>query len=315
MINSLVQILLPVFLVVGIGYMITLRAILNINEIDGILNLTQRILIPIFLFLTILNIDLSLNLDLRVLCGYYLSSILCFATGALIAKLFLNFSKAEAIVLGFAAMFSNAVLLGLPITEIAYGSNALGYNLMLVATQAPFCYLIGITAMEVVGITNTDVASTAKNILKAIFSNNITLSILLGICCNILDIIFPGVILHALNFLSEGAVAIALFGLGGVLTTFKFNKASVAIILIIFLSLIIHPFLTLLSLSSIDHSLTAASKGVILTASMAPGLNAFIFANYYKCARDTVAASILLATPISIVSTSLWIFVIDQKIV
>ena len=50
----------------------------------------------------------------------------------------------------FCCLFSNSVLLGLPITERAYGVDALTGNFAIVAMHAPFCYGLGITAMEIV---------------------------------------------------------------------------------------------------------------------------------------------------------------------
>ncbi len=311
MIQSFLQVLLPVFLVVALGYLLTAKKVIIVNHIDGILNFTQTILIPIYLFLNILKIDLSLNFDLRVLLSYYFGSLVCFVLGTLFVYRLLGLTKSEAIVVGFSVMFSNAVLLGLPITELVYGSDALGPNLMLVATQAPFCYLVGITTMEISGSTKSGFITTTTNILKAIFSNNITVSIFFGIVCNVLNIIIPEIIFQSLSFLSEGAVPIALFGLGGILTTFKFNNAVSTIMMIIILSLIFHPLLTLFSLSNFDSNLTAVSKGVVITAAMAPGLNTFLFASYYKSAQDTVAASILFATPISLISTAIWIYIIN----
>ncbi len=52
--------------------------------------------------------------------------------------------------IGFCCLFSNSVLLGLPITERAYGPDALTGNFAIIAFHAPFCYGLGITAMEIV---------------------------------------------------------------------------------------------------------------------------------------------------------------------
>ena len=46
-------------------------------------------------------------------------------------------------------MFSNGVLLGLPISELAFGAQSLFINYTIIIGHAPFCYLVGITLIEV----------------------------------------------------------------------------------------------------------------------------------------------------------------------
>jgi malonate transporter and related proteins len=56
----------------------------------------------------------------------------------------------DAVAMGFVCLFSNSVLLGLPITERAYGTGRAGANYAIIALHSPVCYAIGITAMEAV---------------------------------------------------------------------------------------------------------------------------------------------------------------------
>jgi malonate transporter len=46
--------------------------------------------------------------------------------------------------------FANSVLLGLPITERAYGADALAANFAIISVHAAYCYFLGITTMEIV---------------------------------------------------------------------------------------------------------------------------------------------------------------------
>ena len=54
----------------------------------------------------------------------------------------------KSVVIGLGALFSNSVLLGLPITERAFGSDALSANFAIISIHAPVCYLLGVLVME-----------------------------------------------------------------------------------------------------------------------------------------------------------------------
>jgi malonate transporter and related proteins len=58
---------------------------------------------------------------------------------------------------------------------------------------------------------------------------------------------------------------------------------------------------------SLDLGLTRAA---VVTAAMAPGVNAYVFANMYNRATDVAASSILLATAASVVTAAGWLWVL-----
>ena len=74
-------------------------------------------------------------------------------------------------------MFSNGVLLGLPISERAFGSESLFINYTIIVGHAPFCYLVGITIIEVMKTDKTSFFSGLGSSLKAIFYNNLAIGI------------------------------------------------------------------------------------------------------------------------------------------
>ena len=51
-------------------------------------------------------------------------------------------------------------------------------------------------------------------------------------------------------------------------------------------------------------------RGAVITAAMAPGANAFIFANMYDRAQGTAASVVLLGTVASIFSVSVWLLIL-----
>ena len=112
-----------------------------------------------------------------------------------------------------------------------------------------------------------------------------------------------------MSILKEAALPTALFALGGVLYQYRPEGDNLTICFIIFVSIILHP--ALVYFASISSSLTLDQiRSAVITAAMAPGINAFLFASTYKKAQPVVASSILLGTIATVFTASIWIVVL-----
>ena len=63
MLQSLIDVILPVFLVVAAGYFATQKGLFTASHIDGLMKFTQGFAIPCLLFQAIATMDLSANFD------------------------------------------------------------------------------------------------------------------------------------------------------------------------------------------------------------------------------------------------------------
>ena len=78
------------------------------------------------------------------------------------------------------------------------------------------------------------------------------------------------------------------------------------ILFVVAVSLVMHPTVVWVLARANDLS-DAALRSAIMTAAMAPGINAYIFANMYGTARRVAASSVLLGTGLSILTVSVWL--------
>ena len=311
MIIQLVQLVSPVFLIVGLGYICARIKLIDDNGIDGILKFAQSIAIPIYLFLGILKLDLQVFFNLNILLSYYIGSFFCFIFGFMLSRLLFDCTKGESISIGFCIMFPNLVLLGMPITELAYGKDAINTNLSIIAVNAPFCYLIGITCMEMFGKENVNLRQTANSIFYSIFSNPIAFSVLVGLAFNFLSFELITPFENMFSLMSIGALPIALFGLGGILIRYQFSNEVGKVSMVVLLTLLVHPMISFCIGFFYTNLDVTILRSAIICAAMGPGLNAFLFANYYKDGRETVAAAVLICTPITMFTTPVWIQIIE----
>ena len=306
MLQTLIDVILPVFLVIGAGYAATRSGWFTIGHIDGIMRFTQGFAIPCLLFAAIARLDLKSSFDPGLLISFYLGASLCFALGILGARLLFQRDWEDSVAIGFCCLFSNSVLLGLPITERAYGPGNLIGNYAIIALHSPFCYGLGITTMEIVRNRGQSSGRMLLAVLKAMFSNTLILGIALGFVVNLTGWPIPGAVDQALSLIIAAALPGALFALGGVLVQYRPEGDLRTIAMVCAIALLIHPAVTWTSGVAFDLP-PDLFRSAVLTAAMAPGFNAYIFANLYGRARRVAASSVLMATGLSILTVWGWL--------
>ena len=307
--GDILSIVLPVFVVVGAGYVAVWRKLFSDAAADGLMSFTQKFAIPCLLFSAIATLDLGADFDLSLLASYYTGSLISFFAGMFGARLIFGRPMVDSVVIGFCALFANSVLLGLAIGERAYGIDSLGPNYAIIALHAPFCYLLGIVTMEIVRAESGG-GKLAATVIRAIFRNALMIGIGLGFAVNLAGLPIPAVVDEALALMIRAALPAALFGLGGVLYRYKPEGDMGVIAMICAISLVLHPVIAWTAGSTLGGLTQDQLRAAVVTAAMAPGVNTYIFADMYGAARRVVASSILIGTALTVVTASAWIWLL-----
>ncbi|TCO72815.1 AEC family transporter [Rhodovulum euryhalinum] len=307
--QALLDVILPVFLVLGFGYVAVWRGLFSEAGVDGLMKFTQHFAIPCLLFRAVSTLDLGQEFDWRLLSSFYAGATAGFVLGLVGARVLFGRSWEDSVAIGFVCLFSNSLLLGLPITERAYGADALAPNYAIIAVHSPFCYGLGLTAMEIVRNQGTGLFGTAGAILKAMFRNALVIGIALGLAVNLTGIPLPAVLTDALDLMVRAALPAALFGLGGILYRYRPEGDLRVILYACAISLVAHPAIVWGMGSGLGLE-TGPFRSAVLTAAMAPGVNAYIFANMYGAARRVAASAVLIGTAASILTAWVWLAVL-----
>lgn len=309
MFQSLIDVILPVFLVIGAGYLATRRGYFQAGHVDALMKFTQSFAIPCLLFRAIATLDLSASFDPRLLISFYTGAAICFSLGMIGARLIFRRDWEDCVAIGFCCLFSNSVLLGLPITERAYGADNLTGNYAIIAFHSPFCYGLGITVMEIVRNKGAGGIATVKSVFSAMFKNVLILGIALGFVANLSGLWIPQAVDEALSLVIRAALPTALFALGGVLVQYRPEGDLRAIGFVCAISLMVHPALVW-SMGTALKVQPDLFRSAVLNAAMAPGFNAYIFANMYGRAKRVAASSVLIATGSCTLTVWLWLLIL-----
>ncbi len=307
----LLDVILPVFVVIGFGYAMAQWGGMGEGAVDALMRFSQGIAVPCLLFRQIALLDLRTSFDPGLITSFYAGAFLCFAAGFFGAWKLFKRPLEEAVTTGFACMFSNSLLLGLSITQRAYGDAALVGNYAIIAMHSPMFYALGITLMELVRSHGQGLSARTLTIkvVKAIFSQSLVIAISLGFIVNLLHLPIPGALDAATDMLGKAGLPTALFGLGGVLYRYRPEGEIGLIALIVGVSLILHPVATY-GLGLFFQLDVASLRSATVTAAMPPGANAYLFAHLYATGRRANASAVLIATGLSIFTAWFWLQVL-----
>ena len=304
--SALLDVIIPVFLIIGFGYCTVWARLFSIDTIDGLMKFSQNFAIPVLLFNAIAKVDLVNIFDFNLFFSFYIGATAGFLIGFLGSHYLFKRSLEDSVAIGFCCLFSNTVMLGLPITERAYGQDALQHNFAIVSIHAPFCYFLGITVMELIKSTGKSISKKSVIIFKAMFSNALVVGIVLGFLVNISGINLAKSIQASIDMITAVALPAALFGMGGILYQYRPEGDIGPIIMICLVSLVIHPAIVWITGSHLTLS-DMQLRSAVITAAMAPGINTYVFANMYGRAKRVASTGVLLSTALSIGTVWVWL--------
>ena len=73
--QALLDVILPVFFVVGLGYVVVWRKVFSTAAVDGLMTYTQNFAIPCLLFMALIKIDLGQAYSFRLMGSYYIGGV------------------------------------------------------------------------------------------------------------------------------------------------------------------------------------------------------------------------------------------------
>ena len=306
----LLEVTTPIFLIIGGGYLATQLGFMKLSATEGLMFFVQNIALPVMLFNAISKINLVVGFNYQLLISFYAGSLLSFSLALAITFLYFKRSWEDSVVIAFAALFGNTVMLGLAVVGRAFGDVSLASAYIIVAFHAPFCFIVGITTMELYKSNGKRERPILVSLLSLILKNAILMGMVLGFVFNFLGLSLPNVLDVPVNMISGAAIPAALFGLGGILSQYKPTGDLKIIGMVCFFTLVFHPLVVWILSSQVFNIQKPFIQSAVVTAAMPPGLNAFIFASIYGRGTRIAASSILLGTILAIFTSSIILYLL-----
>ncbi|WP_421856301.1 AEC family transporter [Oricola sp.] len=311
---SILATVAPVFLLIAIGYVAVRSGYLPDGLAEALNQFAARLAVPVLLFSAIGRLDLGEAFAAPVLIGFYAGAFTCFVIGIVMARSVFKRRPGEAVAVGFAATFSNSLLLGVAIVERSHGAPSLTFAFGIIAVHAPLIYTVGILTMELMRRDGRTLPETLTVAGRSILANPLMIGILAGLALNLSGLTLPEPVTVAKDMLSRAAIPVALVGIGAGMTRYRLRANLPEAGMVAVLSLFLHPAIAF-TLTHLVFDLPAdAVRAAVTLAAMPPGVNIYLFATLYNRAIDLAATAFLLATMASVVTATLWLYVLERAL-
>ncbi len=306
---SILPVILPVFFLIGTGYAAARLKLFPDAGIDSLLTFVIRFATPALLFLSMYRLSLSSVFEPGMLVAFYTGAFTCFAIG-LIAARRVGRRPGEAVAIGFAALFSNTVLVGLPIMQRAYGEAAMEPMFGIIAFHSPSLYTVGTIAMEMSRRDGTGALAGAQRAVKSIASNALMIGIFCGLALNLSGIRLPGPVEESADMLASATLPTALFALGAAITRYRLQAELHWALGLSMLTLLVHPGVAYGLSAHVFELEDSFVRAAVVAAAMPAGLNVYVFAAIYHRSEGVAASTVLLSTALSVLTITFWLAVL-----
>jgi len=280
---NIIDIVLPVFIVIFIGYLIgkltkiSMATVVDINLYVGI---------PALVFVSLLNKEIVLINAAKIWAAALIIMYGCLIISWLVFKIL----KQKHSGLHVAIAIMNTVNIPFPIIYLAYGAEGLIAATLFFIPANLSVFLFG---------TYTMAGKQWKDNIKEVSKQPVVYASISGLLLNLLNIEVPGLIINSLDFISMMAIPLLLLVLGYNLSRVRMSTFPTTL-LASFLRVGVGLMLGLFVVNALN--ITGVSRSVVILDSAMPSAAlASILATKYDNEAELVSSVVFLTTVVSLV--------------
>lgn len=299
--------LLPVVVLIAIGFLAGKRRWVSASAVKDLSNLVFLVLIPALLFRTMGAVHLE-KLDLKPVGVYFLAAGTIFT-----AVLLWQGLSRRATVVALASIFSNTVMIGVPLVSLAYGEAAMVYLFTLISLHALVLLSFATVVLEFAVMREqsqhgkTSTIHMAKNVVLAMRNaviHPVPLPIIAGLLFAQTGWVIPAVLDRPLLLLGNAFGPMALVLVGVTLAHTPVGAHIKGALAVSVVKNALHP--ALMAALGWAFGLSGMPLTVMIVAAALPiGANVFLFSQRYHVAQELVTASVAVTTAVALISVSL----------
>jgi malate permease and related proteins len=282
-IERIVGIILPVFVIIAIGYgYARWRGEVVRSDMASVNRLSMELLAPLLVFSALAAKDFDLLHNGWLL----LASVLISLGSALLAWPLASLLGYDRRTFLPPMMYNNSGNMGLPLMLLAFGPDSLSAAVALF-TASTFVYFSLGVKMQQHGHANR-----RPGALWQLFKSPIMLAMLLGVLFALLHIPLPKPLFAAMKLLGDASIPIMLFALGVRMMDISFKSWKIGLV-----GAVTCPLVGLMVAFLLDQVLPLSSgqRGqMYLFSALPPAVLCFMVAEQYRQEPDKVAAIVLI---------------------
>lgn len=293
----------PLFLLVFAGYALMYFLRLPRSFSARLSWFVFSLAVPAMLFRMMSGFSRLPPVDARLLIAFFGSCLIVFAIGRLIAWKGFGFDGVGQSVFALGGVFSNNVMLGLPLAKIVLGDAALPSVALVLVFNALILWTLVTVSVEWARHGSFSLRGGAKTLL-AVLTNPVVAGILLGTVFGLAGFSIPDLVDGPLELLGQIALPVALVALGMGLAEYGIRDGWQVSLAITAIKLLLQPLVVWMLARILDLPVME-TQVVVLLASIGVGANVYLMSRQFKVLEGPVAGSLVLSTLLAALTTPL----------
>ncbi|MDR0578385.1 MAG: AEC family transporter [Candidatus Accumulibacter sp.] len=294
---------LPLFSLVLIGYVTQRLSGWPVSVLDGLTRFVFTLAVPAMLFHLMSNSRDLPPVDSRLLIAFFGGCLIVFGFGRLVSWKIFALDGASQSVFAMGGIFSNCVMLGLPLAKIALGEASVPSVALVVVFNSLTLWTLVSVSVEWARYGSYSLKGFL-NTAKGVLTNPIVASVLSGTLFSLTGWKMPEVIDSPIAMLAEAASPMALIVLGMGLVRYGIRGGARISLAIASIKLVVQP-LAVWALAWLIGLPKIETQAVVLLASMAMGANVYLMSCQFKVLEGPTASALVLTTLLASVTTPL----------
>lgn len=287
----------PLFALVALGFGLMRWGGWPKSVSEAMTRYVFAVALPAMLFRLMSDFSKLPAVDARLLIAFFGSCLIVFGIGRLLAWRLFRLDGVAQSVFALGGVFSNNVLLGIPLAKATLGEAALPSVALVLVFNSLILWTLVTVSVEWARHGSFSVAGLAKTI-KAVATNPIVASIVSGTLFGLAGLGVPALLDAPLAMLGSSAAPLSLVALGMGLAEYGIRAGWQQSAAICALKLLVQPFVVwllalLLGLPRLE------TQVVVLLAALPVGANVYLMSRQFKTLEGPVAAALVITTALA----------------
>lgn len=298
LLTILIDILVPVFLIMGIGFTLEKKFELDLNTLA---KLNIYFVVPGFIFVKLYETEFSPGKFLTVIGFIGLYVLLLFSITKVLTRL-QGMDGAKGTTVSNSVIFFNSGNYGVPVNDLVFKGDpfAMSIQVVVLTMQNILTFSYGIFALQSIHIGKW-------RAMAGYFKMPVLYALLAGILLNVGNVSVPSFLWVPSTYIADAMIAIALVMLGAQVAKIKWSINFSSVYISLFLRLVLGPALALgmIFLFGLEG---VTAQALFIASAMPTAVNSAVIAQEYDNYPEFAAQIVLLSTIFSAVTVTLVIY-------
>ncbi|MDX5594994.1 AEC family transporter [Pseudovibrio sp. SPO723] len=312
MFQQTVQLVLPIFILIGLGYACASLKLLKEGVGQALGSFCVTILVPVLIFRTLTGAELGDVSPFPFWLAYYSALTLVYFVAAAIVRWGFKREARAAVVAGLTAGFSNTGLIGIPLISSLFGPEGLVPLSLIIALHIPFVTILSVSLMSRAVVIDgyeeaRPINEVLQSVIKSLISNPIIIGILSGVAVNLVGLPIPSIAETVLTSMATAATPVALFAVGMGLVDYGIRGTLKIATVLSVLKIGLLPLTVFIFMSQFTDLPPLWVAVATMGAACPTGLNAYLLAVQFGTGHAMSSNAITITTFTAIFTVSGWL--------